>query len=53
MWDDHLVKIKATVHRIELKPNSNPIFQHPYRAVPKLLQLEKDEINKMLGEGVI
>lgn len=52
-WDGHLGNIKATIHRIEFKPNSKPIFQQPYGAVPKLRQLEKDEIDKMLREGII
>lgn len=53
MWDGHLGRIKITIHRIELKPDPKPIFQYRYRAGPKLRQLEKDEICKILKEGVI
>ena len=35
MWDGHLGEIKATAHRIALKPNSRPIRQQPYHAGPK------------------
>lgn len=43
MWDGQIGHIKATVHSIELKPNLKPIFQHVYRAEPKLCQLEKEK----------
>ena len=53
MWSGHLGRINATQHRIELEPNSRPVYQPPYRAGPFARNIEKREVEKMLRAGVI
>jgi len=54
MWDGNLGTISAVKHRIDLDPpDSQPVHSAPYRAGPATRQLEKNEIDKMLGMGVI
>ena len=52
IWDGHLGEIKATAHRIALKPNSGPIRQQPYRAGPKSREILDQHIQKQLKMGV-
>ncbi|CAN8070206.1 unnamed protein product [Agarophyton chilense] len=40
MRSGHLGQIKATQYRIELLPDSKPIYQQPYRAGPKARKVE-------------
>lgn len=53
MWDGHLGEISKAKHRICLEENAKPIFQVPYRVGQKWRELEKAEVNKQLGVGVI
>jgi len=53
MWDGSLGDIKATEHRIDLKPDTNLVRAAPYRMGPTRRQLASEEINKMLAKGVI
>ncbi|CAN8075928.1 unnamed protein product [Agarophyton chilense] len=53
MWSGHLGQIKATQHRIELLPDSKPIYQQPYHAGPKAREVELKAVEQMLQEGVI
>ncbi|CAN8071938.1 unnamed protein product, partial [Agarophyton chilense] len=53
MWSGHLGRIKATQHRIELLPDSKPVYQQQYRAGPKAREKELKEVERMLREGVI
>ena len=53
MWDGNLGTIRATRHRIDLKPGSRPVHSQPYRAGMRARQEEADEIDRMLGMGVI
>lgn len=53
MWDGHLGTIRQTKHRIELKPDSKPVHQPPYRNGPDGRERERQEIQKMLDMDVI
>jgi len=53
MWSGALGHIKVMEHKIELKPGSQPVHQHPYRAGPAQRECEKREIDEMLRMGVI
>jgi hypothetical protein len=53
MWDGRLGEVSATKHRIDLVPGARPINSLPYRAVPRAREIEKQEIYKMLRQGVI
>ena len=53
MWSGHLGEITTAVHRIELIPGATPVRQMPYRQGPKGRQYEKEEVDRMLREGVI
>ena len=53
MWNGRLGAIKATVHRIALKPNTRPIHQQPYRAGPKSRAILEEHIQSQLEAGVI
>ena len=45
MWSGDLSKIRATEHHIDLKPNTRPIHQHPYRAGAESRKVLEDHIN--------
>ncbi|CDF38334.1 unnamed protein product [Chondrus crispus] len=53
VWDGTLGEIYTTVHRIELIPETRPIAKAPYRAGPKVCEIEDAEVQKMLEAGVI
>ena len=53
MWDGNLGEIKATAHRIALKPNSRSIRQQPYSAGAKSREILDQQIQKQLEMGVI
>jgi hypothetical protein len=53
MWDDHLGEVTATQHRIDLLPGAKPVHSQPYRDGTRAREIEKEEIEKMLAQGVI
>jgi hypothetical protein len=53
MWDGRLGEVSATKHRIDLVPGARPIHSLPYRAGHRAREIEKQEIDKMLRQGVI
>ena len=53
MWSGDLGKIRATEHNINLKPNTIPLHQHPYRAGPESHKVLEDHINLQLAADVI
>jgi hypothetical protein len=53
MWDGHLGTVKATSHRIEILRGAKPIHSQPYRAGHRARAAEKEEIAKMVAQGVI
>jgi len=53
LWSGHLGSIKATGHRIELKPGSKPVRLNPYRMGPRTRELIKAQIDRMLKLEVI
>jgi hypothetical protein len=52
-WDGRLGEVSAKKHRIDLVPGARPIHSLPYRAGPRAREIEKQEIDKMLRQGVI
>jgi len=53
LWSAHLGSIKATEHRIELKPGCKPVRLNPYRMGPRTRELIKAEVDRMLKiEGI-
>jgi len=53
LWSGHLSSIKATEHRIELKPGSKPVRLSPYRMGPRNRELMKAQVYRMLKLEVI
>jgi hypothetical protein len=53
MWDGRLGNVTATSHRIDLTPGACPVHAHPYRAGPRERELDREEIEQMLTQGVI
>ena len=53
MLSGDLGKIQATEHLIDLKPNTRPIHQHPYRAGAESRKILEDHINLQLAADVI
>jgi len=53
MWNGELGEIAATHHRINLKPESVPKRQAPYRAGHKSRELITEQVEKMRKAGVI
>jgi len=53
LWSGHLGSIKATEHRIELKPGSKPVRLNTYRMVPRTRELIKAQVDRMLKLEVI
>ena len=47
LWSGHLCSIKATKHRIELKPGLKPVRLNPYRMGPQTRKLVKDQVDRM------
>jgi len=45
LWSRHLGSIKATEHRIELKPGSKPVRLNPYRMGPQTRELIKAQFD--------
>jgi len=48
LWSGHLGSIKATEHRIELKPGSKPVWLNPYRTGPRTRELIKAQVDRTL-----
>ena len=48
MWSGDVGKIRATEHCIDLKSNTRPIRQHPYRAGAESRKVLEDQINLQL-----
>lgn len=53
LWEGKLGLIKATEHRIQLKPGVKPVRLNPYRMGTPSRQIVREEINKMKEMGVI
>ena len=53
MWSGDLGKIRATEHDIDLKPNTRPIHQQPYRAGAESPKVHEDHINLQLAADLI
>jgi len=53
MWDGHLGTISAAKHRIEVPVEARPVRGVPYRAGPRMRQVEKEHIEDMLAQKVI
>ena len=53
MWDGRLEAVSATSHRIDLVPGARPVHAQPYRADGRAREVEQEEIEKMLTQGVI
>ena len=53
LWSGHLGSIKATEHRIELKPGSKPVRLNPYRMGPRTRELIKAQVDRLLKLEVI
>jgi len=53
LWRGHLGSMKATEHRIELKPGSQPVRLSPCRIGPKTRELNKAQVDRMLKLEVI
>ena len=53
VFEGRLGKIKATVHRINLKPGSKPFRMQPYRAGPDKREKIREQIEYQLAAGVI
>jgi len=53
LWSGHLGSIKATEHRIELRPGSKPGRLNPYRMGPQTKKLIKAQVDRMLKLEVI
>jgi len=53
LWRGHLVSIKATQHRVELKPGSKPVRLSPYRTGPGTRKLIKAQVDRMLKLEII
>jgi hypothetical protein len=53
MWTGQLGQIAITQHRIDLVPDSKPVYQAPYRAGVKGREVEKEEVERMLKAVII
>jgi len=53
LWDGSLGTIKATEHRMRLKPGAKPVRLHPYRMGPRTRQLVGEQVDKMLKLDVM
>lgn len=52
MWDGTLGSVRGAIHRIDTGDHA-PIHQAPRRAGPAQRLIEKNEVDRMLAEGVI
>lgn len=52
MYTGNIGTIKATEHRIDLKPNTTPIRQIPYQAGPKSREVLEEHIQKQLEANI-
>ncbi len=52
IWSGKLGQMQANKHCIDLKPNTIPVQQAPYRAGPCEREFERSEVARMLEEGV-
>jgi len=48
LWSGNSGSIKATEHRIELKPGSKPVRLNPYRMGPRTRELIMAQVDRML-----
>ena len=53
MWSGDLGEIRATEHHIDLRPDTRPLHQHPYRAGPESRKVLEDHMNLQLATDVI
>ena len=53
MWSGDLGKIRATKPHIDLRPDTGPLHQHPYRAGPEWRKVLEENINLQLAADVI
>jgi len=53
LWDGELLLMKATEHRLVLKPGAKPIRLNPYRMGPRSRELTRKEVQRMMDRGVI
>ncbi len=53
MWTGKLGIIRATEHRTQLKEDTTPVRQMPYRMGHKERDIVKSEVAKMLEQGLI
>ena len=53
MWNGNLGELRATEHRIALKPGANPSRQAPYRAGYHARKIIVDQIDSMHRAGMI
>jgi len=53
VWSGHLGSIKATEHRIQLKPGSTPVRINPERMGPRTRELIKVQVDRMFKLEVI
>jgi len=53
LWDGSLGTIKATEHRMRLKPGAKSVRLHPYRMGPRTRQLVGEQVDQMLQLDVI
>eukprot|EP00170_Pyropia_yezoensis_P000410 contig_2262_g411 len=52
LWSGELGKMDGTLHRIQLKPDANPVHLQPYRAGPHRRDEIEKQITKMLKMDV-
>ena len=53
LWDGDLGLIKATEHRIVLKPGAKPVRLNPYRMGQASRELTREQVQRMRDMGVI
>jgi Reverse transcriptase (RNA-dependent DNA polymerase) len=53
MWDGRLGNVTATSHRIDLTQGARPVHAHPYQDGPQAREVGREEIERMLSQGVI
>ena len=53
LWDGRLAQAVGVTHIIPLKEGALPFRLPPHRAGPVARQVEKEEVTKMLKDGVV
>lgn len=53
IWSGNVGDIVTTKHHIDLPPGTRPIAQHPYRADPRMREIEPQQVDTMLEKGLI